>query len=97
MAHPSVTAEILDRLNRLELMIADLKRSIDSNNVPHQQDLAIGDWMDAETTMRVTKLGRTSLYKLRKANAISYSRIKGRGIFYKKKDFERLLKSNELR
>lgn len=97
MDHPSVTTEILERLNRLELMIADMKRSINTNNAPLQQSIDLGEWMDAETTMRVTNLGRTTLYKLRKENKISCSKIAGRGIFYKKKDFERLLKANELK
>ena len=57
---------------------------------------AIGDdWVDQDTIMRLTGLGRTKLYELRKENKITSSTIAGKEVFYRLSDFIKLLNTNE--
>jgi hypothetical protein len=53
------------------------------------------DWVDQDTIMKLTGLGRTKLYELRKENKISSSTICGKDVFYRLSDFKKLLNTNE--
>lgn len=86
--------KVEDRLLNLELIIKDLKEQ-----VLHQQlrEESIGEWLSEDRIMKITGLGKTSLYKLRKDCKVPYSTILGKGVFYKLSDFERLLKKNAMK
>lgn len=80
------------RLNTLEHLLQGIDHKLDSLI---EKDAAIGDWVKEEEIKRVTGLGKTSLYQLRKKFKVSSSTIAGRGVFYRLSDFENLLNKNE--
>ncbi|HEX8515177.1 MAG TPA: hypothetical protein VF868_03180 [Bacteroidia bacterium] len=45
------------------------------------------DWVDQKTIMKLTGLGKTKLYELRRDNMITYSCIGSKGVFYRLSDF----------
>lgn len=56
-----------------------------------------GDWASATQIKKLTGLGDTTLLRLRKENAVTYSTIEGKGVWYRKSDFVKLLNKNELK
>lgn len=59
------------------------------------ENASIGGWLKEEDVIRITGLGKTSLYNLRRKNKITSSSIAQRGVFYRLSDFEKLLNRNE--
>lgn len=94
MALQSDSQKVEDRLLNLELVIMDLKEQLLHRQL---QEESIGEWLSEDRIMKITGLGKTSLYKLRKECKVSYSTIMGKGVFYKLADFERLLKKNAMK
>lgn len=81
-------------LRAIESSIAQLKLLIENWKTV---ETAIGDWIPEDEVLRISQLGKTSLYNLRKSGKLSSSTISGRGVFYRKSDLERLLNNNEKR
>jgi hypothetical protein len=81
-----------DRLIAIEKSISQLKQLIEDLKSEEQ---SIGDWLPEEEVVRISGLGKTSLYNLRKSGQLSSSTISGRGVFYRKSDLENLLNKNE--
>lgn len=87
-------------------MKEDLNNSFQSTLLMLQQKLSVleeillsnqsvGDWIDEETAKRLTGLGKSTLYKLRKEGKITSSRLSKRKVFYRLSDLSRLLDENE--
>lgn len=94
MALQSDWQKVEDRLLKLELVIIDLKEQLLHKQLREE---SIGPWLSEDRIIKITGLGKTSLYKLRKECKVTYSTILGRGVFYKLEDFERLLKNNAMK
>lgn len=93
MDKESEISKIQFHLESIDLLLNNLLNQI-SVIVPER--LAIdSDWVDQETIMKLTGLGKTKLYELRKQNKISYSTIGEKAIFYRLSDFAKLLNRNE--
>lgn len=87
------TRESIDeRLSALEQLLNELNKKV--NCLLIAQDY-MGGWIKQEDIMKLTGLGKTTLYKLRKDNEITSSTIAERGVFYRLSDFEKLLNKNE--
>ena len=56
---------------------------------------SINDWIDEESAKRITGLGKSTLYVLRKSGRLTYSRLTKRKLFYRISDLSRLLDENE--
>ena len=84
--------ETIQKIATLEILLSSIHERLD-NLVA--LNTAIGGWVDQETIMRLTGLGKTKLYELRRANKVSCSTITGKQKFYKLSDFEKLLNYNE--
>ncbi|MGB3948569.1 MAG: hypothetical protein WBM13_11335 [Bacteroidia bacterium] len=72
-----------------------MKEAVNLLNALVVERNSIGDWIDEETTMRITGLSKSSLYELRRTNRITSSTISGRARHYKLKDFENILNKNK--
>jgi hypothetical protein len=83
-----------DRLRAIEESIAQVKQLIESLQ---SEEGKIGDWLSEDDTMRLSGLGKTTLYNLRRAGQLSSSTISGRGVFYRKSELENILNKNETR
>jgi hypothetical protein len=55
----------------------------------------IGDWLTLESTKKLTGLGRTKLYELRKAGILSESSLTGKEVFIRKSSIESALNNKE--
>ncbi len=75
---------IMDKLNAIESRISFSK-----------ENESINDWIDEESTKRITGLGKSTLYKLRKKGKLTFSRLSKRKLFYRISDLEKLLDENE--
>jgi hypothetical protein len=79
------------RLKALEDNIVKILQMSEATKVADTTP-AIGDWVHEEDVYRLTKLGRTTLYKLRKQGVLSSSTIvEGKGRFYRLSEIEELL------
>lgn len=56
---------------------------------------SIKDWIDEESAKRITGLGKSTLYALRKSGKLTFSRLNKRKLFYRISDLSRLLDENE--
>lgn len=85
-------------LRCIEMKLEKMEAMLDAvvTEISQQQSNSIGDWVDEKTIKRITGLGKTTLYQLRKENKISYSTIAGKSVFYRISDFENILRQNEL-
>lgn len=81
-----------DRLRAIEESIAQIKQLIEGIK---SDEKLIGDWLPEDEFLRLSQLGKTSLYNLRKSGQLNSSTISGRGVFYRKSDLERILNNNE--
>lgn len=77
-----------ERLRAIEESIAQLKLLIESMRSDERK---IGDWLSEDDTIRLSGLGKTTLYNLRKSGQLSNSTISGRGVFYRKSELELIL------
>ncbi len=82
------------RLDALEDLLFSINQKLDTALT---QNANIGGWLKEEDIIRITGLGKTSLYNLRRKNKITSSSIAERGVFYRLSDFEKLLNKNELK
>lgn len=85
-----ITDEV--RLKQLEIKIDELTAII-MKLVSDKQSL--GEWINEEHAMQLTGLGKSKLYDLRNSGKVRCSTLTDRKIFYKRKDFERLLNENQ--
>lgn len=93
MNQESEIRKIQFHLESIDMLLNNLLNQI-SVIVPER--ITIGDdWVDQETIMKLTGLGKTKLYELRKQNKISYSSIGEKAVFYRLSDFVELLNINE--
>lgn len=76
--------KILRRLDAIESKI-EFSKELES----------INDWIDEESTKRITGISKSVLYNLRKSGKLSYSRLSKRKLYYRISDLERLLNENE--
>jgi hypothetical protein len=83
-----------ERLAVLEQSIAELTKLVKSLKA---DECSIGDWIPEDEVLRISQLGKTTLYNLRKEGALSFSTISGRGVFYRKSDLIKILDGNEKR
>jgi len=70
-------------------------KSIESKIGFSQELESINDWIDEESAKRITGLGKSTLYALRKSGKLTFSRLSKRKLFYRISDLERLLDENE--
>lgn len=82
------------RLDALEDLLFSINQKLDTALT---QNANIGGWLKEADIIRITGLGKTSLYNLRCKNKITSSSIAERGVFYRLSDFEKLLNKNELK
>lgn len=80
------------RLKQLEKKIEELTEIIGKLVLDKQ---SLGDWITEEHAMQLTGLGKSKLYDLRNSGKVRCSTMTDRKIFYKRKDFERLLIENQ--
>ena len=82
------------RLDALENLLLSINQKLDTVLA---ENANIGGWLKEEDIIRITGLGKTSLYNLRRKNKITSSSIAERSVFYRLSDFEKLLNKNELK
>jgi len=75
--------------------LTDRLKSIESKIGFSQELESINDWIDEESAKRITGLGKSTLYALRKSGKLTFSRLSKRKLFYRISDLERLLDENE--
>jgi hypothetical protein len=75
--------------------LTDRLKSLESKIGFSQELESINDWIDEESTKRITGLGKSTLYALRKSGKLTFSRLNKRKLFYRISDLERLLNDNE--
>ena len=79
------------RLKALENNLVRILQMVEADNTARKTP-AIGDWVHEEEVYRLTNLGRTTLYKLRKQGVLSSSTlVNGKGHFYRLSEIEALL------
>jgi hypothetical protein len=79
------------RLKAIEDGIAKLLQIAEANAANDKPDV-IGDFIHEAEVQRITRLGRTTLYNLRKQGVLSSSAlVKGKGRFYRLSEIEELL------
>lgn len=83
-----------DRIKQIEESLRELKKLIATLNT---ESNSIGDWLTEEEVLRITKLGKTTLYNLRRAGQLTQSTISGKNVYYRKSELERILNTNEKR
>jgi hypothetical protein len=89
--HIVVSEETLISINQ---SLENIRQMIAELNIEHN---SIGDWLEEDEVLRMTRLGKTTLYNLRKSGILSQSTIAGKGVFYRKSELERVLNKNERR
>lgn len=88
--------EEFDKALQLQLQILeDRLKSIESKIVFSKEIESINDWIDEESVKRITGLGKSTLYALRKNGKLTFSRLGKRKLFYRISDLSRLLDENE--
>jgi len=76
-------------------MLEDRLKSIESKIAFSYEIESINDWIDEESAKRITGLGKSTLYALRKSGKLTFSRLGKRKLFYRISDLSRLLDENE--
>lgn len=76
-------------------MLEDRLKSIESKIEFSNELESINDWIDEESAKRITGLGKSTLYALRKSGKLTFSRLGKRKLFYRISDLSRLLDENE--
>lgn len=88
--------EGFDEALQLQLKaLTERLKSIESKTGFSQELESINDWIDEESAKRITGLGKSTLYALRKSGKLTFSRLSKRKLFYRISDLERLLDENE--
>lgn len=88
--------EGFDEALQLQLKaLTDRLKSIESKIGFTQELESIEDWIDEESAKRITGLGKSTLYALRKSGKLTFSRLSKRKLFYRISDLSRLLDENE--
>ncbi len=88
--------EGFDEALQLQLKaLTDRLKSLESKIEFSQELESIDDWIDEESTKRITGLGKSTLYALRKSGRLTFSRLNKRKLFYRISDLARLLDENE--
>ena len=88
--------EGFDEALQLQLKaLAERLKSIESKIGFSQEVESINDWIDEESAKRITGLGKSTLYTLRKSGKLTFSRLNKRKLFYRISDLSRLLDENE--
>ncbi len=79
-----------EHLKAIEDSVRELSALVKANAV--NQSVLIGDWIPESEVIRLTQLGRTTLYKMRKEGILSTSSlVDGKGRFYRLSEIEELL------
>jgi hypothetical protein len=87
-----------DILNELKQLVQALTSKMESMEHELQNMNAssiIQDWVDEETTKRITGLSKSTLYNLRRAGKLTSSKLSERKLFYRISDLSKLLDHNE--
>lgn len=79
----------------MEQLHQDIERLLYLMEEIQNERISMGDWVSEEQIKKITGLGKTTLYNLRTSGVVSSSTISGKGVFYRRSDFERLLNENE--
>lgn len=88
--------EGFDEALQLQLKaLTDRLKSLESKIEFSQELESINDWIDEESAKRITGLGKSTLYALRKSGKLTFSRLNKRKLFYRISDLSRLLDENE--
>lgn len=88
--------EGFDEALQLQLkVLTDRLKSLESKIGFSQELESINDWIDEESAKRITGLGKSTLYALRKSGKLTFSRLNKRKLFYRISDLSRLLDENE--
>ena len=88
--------EDFDKVLQCQLqMLEDRLKSIESKIAFSNEIESINDWIDEESAKRITGLGKSTLYALRKSGKLTFSRLGKRKLFYRISDLSRLLDENE--
>lgn len=86
-------------ISALEKKLAGMQAKIDAMyDLLLQKSIAeqsFGDWIPQHLAEKLCGLKRSSLLALRKAGKLTSSTISGKGVFYRRSDFEKLLNENE--
>ncbi|MFT6441582.1 MAG: hypothetical protein ACJASQ_001609 [Crocinitomicaceae bacterium] len=88
--------EGFDEALQLQLKaLTERLKSIETKIGFTQELESINDWIDEESAKRITGLGKSTLYALRKSGKLTFSRLSKRKLFYRISDLSRLLDDNE--
>jgi hypothetical protein len=81
---------------KMELIAQKLDSVIDIlRSLNDKSDGEINDWITVEEASRISGLGRTKLYHLRKAGQLEYSSLTGKEKFIRKSSLFELLNRNQ--
>lgn len=87
--------EGFDEALQLQLKaLTDRLKSLETKIGFSQELESINDWIDEESAKRITGLGKSTLYALRKSGKLTFSRLNKRKLFYRISDLSRLLDEN---
>ncbi len=75
--------------------IAGIQATVDSIYERLLKEKSFGDWIPESKAIELTGIKKSSLFALRKAGTLTSSTISGKGVFYRRSDFERILNDNE--
>jgi len=81
-----------DKLHDMEMKIDKLTPLIERMLAERE---SLDDWITQEQAMKLTGLGRTKLYEMRKQGLLSASTISGKETFYRRSDLIGILNRNE--
>lgn len=83
--------KILEKLSGIEEKLDAISNKIDYK----ETDQTIGEWISEKQAIKLTGLSRSTLYRLRKDDEVSSSKLKEKKNYYRKSDMNRLLNKNE--
>jgi len=83
---------IQDQLKGVQEELSDIKALLVQKSVA---DKSLGDWIPEHLAIELSGLKKSSLFEMRKAGRLKYSTISGKGVFYRKSEFEKILNTNE--
>jgi hypothetical protein len=81
-----------EKLHAMEMKIDELTLLIQRLLAERE---SLDDWISHELAMKLTGLGRTKLYEMRKQGLLSASTISGKETFYRRSDLIGILNRNE--
>ncbi len=79
----------------LDSKIAGIQATVNEVKEILLTEKSFGDWIPEPKAIELTGIKKSSLLVLRKAGKLTSSTISGKGVFYRRSDFERLLNDNE--